>query len=74
MAQMQLVFAKQSLQFKNLLDSYAMGNSVVDNDKVYNPYDMQEITSSPDTVGMTNIYQMMDYIQQNNISRLNGMI
>lgn len=74
MAQMQLVFAKQSLQFKNLLDSYAMGNSVVDNDKVYNPYDMQEITSSPDTAGMINIYQMMDYIQQNNISRLNGMI
>lgn len=38
MAQIQLILAKQSLQFKNLLDDYSSGNMVVA-DTIYNPYE-----------------------------------
>lgn len=38
MAQMQLVFAKQSLQFKYLQDGYNSGKTVT-SDNIYNPYD-----------------------------------
>lgn len=38
MAQMQMVFAKQSLQFKYLLDEYSR-DSWEESDNIYNPYD-----------------------------------
>ena len=39
MSQMQVVFVKQALQFKNLLDEYAAGNFTV-KDNIYNPFDV----------------------------------
>lgn len=41
MAQIQLILAKQSLQFKNLLDDYSSGNMTVA-DTIYNPYESAE--------------------------------
>lgn len=73
MAQMQLVFAKQSLQWKNLLDDYAAGLTDVNNDKVYNPYDMSEMVSNPELTNQLNPTQILEQIQLNNINRLNAI-
>lgn len=75
MAQMQLVFAKQSLQFKNLLDDYTAGTAVSASDNIYNPYDMQDVIDNPDPgmAGMFSIREMIDQLKQNNLNRLNGL-
>ena len=78
MSQMQLVFAKQTLQFKNLLDDYTAGVSWAENDKIYNPYDVQEnmnIAMSMPTERLPFISQdeMMRELQRSNINRLNGL-
>lgn len=70
MAQIQLVFVKQTLQFKSLLDSYSSGNIEVNSDKYYNPF---EVTPNidPRLLGnVVNISQLEDYFQNNNRSRL----
>lgn len=73
MAQMQLVFAKQSLQFKNLLDDFAIGLSTTE-DKYYNPYDINAELNSTDIMAPTyTAMQILEATQANNMNRLNGL-
>lgn len=62
MAQIQLIFAKQSLQFKNLLDSYNIYDPNVINDKYYNPYELNDIYNK-DHIPFINIneYERHEY-------------
>ena len=81
MAQMQIVFAKQTLQFKNLLDDFTSGVSVAVDDKHWNPYDVSDVMQDQHTTqtqmiqvaGWMDTYEIMRTLQQNNLSRLNGL-
>ena len=70
MAQMQLVFAKQTIQFKSLLDSISVDGLEVDSDKYYNPYEYhQSINLTPAHTDI-DYSQLEEYIQKNNRHRL----
>ena len=66
MAQIQIMFVKQSLQWKNLLSEYTDSQGMaLESDRYYNPYVNMNLTG----VG-NNIYEIMDGMQNINASRL----
>lgn len=70
MAQMQLVFAKQTIQFKSLLDSISVDGLEVDSDKYYNPYEYHQSINLTPTHTDIDYLQLEEYIQKNNRHRL----
>jgi hypothetical protein len=74
MSQMQLVFVKQTIQWKNMLDDFTDGAPFAQDDKYYNPYDDSDI-GLPDSsmVDFYDQYEVLRQLQNSNMSRLNKL-